>query len=564
MKIYKKLILSSLFFLIPGIVLADFTPFPTGGTGGSINTNPLGVSYITSTSTATSSFIGSITAPYFIATSTTDHNIFNGQVDMPDVTYFTQGLAGISGGTMRYHVAHDSAGGEWEYASANSIGFTLGTNNQYSANLQLGGTGPYYETIDMQYNGFPNYGIIDCTLVNGGSGYQAGDVVAVSGGNGDAGFTIFGGNLTGGVITNLTNPSTGNTMCHKLNGNGSGYQVANGVSLTGGHGSGATINITNVATNRPSKKVIWGASYMAPGGISTSEYMGQQVFAASTTGLETMNFYDNDPGFGSENLNNGHGAQFASLNKNNFTTTAFVASSTTGTSTLPIISSTFASTSNQIVSGVLTGSTIWSPDNGGVTLWVNSAQNLGLSITPSGINGRGSPDLTGFQHIVTTSSNGGSTASQPGVNLSNVGSGIFASSSNLAFSNLGVAVAKFGTNGTFIEYGSSMTVSTSTGAGVVTGGTASITGGANNALLSLTTGTGPATSATVMTVTLADGCPNAPVPVLYPANANTATLSGVSMVFASSTASTTFTITSGTSALTGGIPYLWNLHVACR
>lgn len=102
------------------------------------------------------------------------------------------------------------------------------------------------------------------------------------------------------------------------------------------------------------------------------------------------------------------------------------------------------------------------------------------------------------------------------------------------------------------------------GAGAGTSPTVSIASGSTDlaGCVNVTTGTLPTgTNAVVATITFNKSfVTSAPFIVLYPANAVTATLSGVSMVFVTST-TTTFVITSGTTALTGSTAYKWNYHV---
>lgn len=108
--------------------------------------------------------------------------------------------------------------------------------------------------------------------------------------------------------------------------------------------------------------------------------------------------------------------------------------------------------------------------------------------------------------------------------------------------------------------GSGSAPSIAAGAGAGTTPTVSLTGTDLAGAVSVTTGTLPTgTNAVVATITFNASYSTAPYVVLYPANAVTATLSGVSMVFVTST-TTTFVITSGTTALTGATAYKWNYH----
>jgi hypothetical protein len=80
--------------------------------------------------------------------------------------------------------------------------------------------------------------------------------------------------------------------------------------------------------------------------------------------------------------------------------------------------------------------------------------------------------------------------------------------------------------------------------------------------IQVTTGTTPVgTNATVATITYASAnFANGSFPVLQPANAVTAALSGTNMIYVNG-ANSSFTIVSGTIALTGAATYLWYYHV---
>lgn len=103
------------------------------------------------------------------------------------------------------------------------------------------------------------------------------------------------------------------------------------------------------------------------------------------------------------------------------------------------------------------------------------------------------------------------------------------------------------------------------GAGAGTLPTVAISGSDLGGFISITTGTVPTgTNATIATITFNAAFAAAPKAILlYPANALTATLSGVAMVFIdqSSTSTTTFIIVSGTTALTGSSAYKWSYVV---
>jgi hypothetical protein len=99
------------------------------------------------------------------------------------------------------------------------------------------------------------------------------------------------------------------------------------------------------------------------------------------------------------------------------------------------------------------------------------------------------------------------------------------------------------------------------GAGAGTSPTLSLTGNDVGGLISLTTGTLPSTSATLFTVTFNVAFAAAPYVSFSPANSAAAALGTVSAVYVTST-STTFVITSGTTALAASTAYAWSYHVS--
>lgn len=100
------------------------------------------------------------------------------------------------------------------------------------------------------------------------------------------------------------------------------------------------------------------------------------------------------------------------------------------------------------------------------------------------------------------------------------------------------------------------------GAGAGTSPTVSITGSDSDGIVNVTTGTLPTgTNAVVAQIVFTRNYASTTYPILYPANASTATLSGVSMTFTNGT-STGWKITSGTTALTAATAYSWNYHVS--
>jgi hypothetical protein len=210
------------------------------------------------------------------------------------------------------------------------------------------------------------------------------------------------------------------------------------------------------------------------------------------------------------------------------------------------------------------------------TLGVSAGEKFRISNTNT---------YVGSLDVRTTSggdfSGGRSVSSFPvsGVSYINTGSGLAIGSTTAAgmffiqgtttlgtltiASSTGVNTFVIGRSGLMTNGGETPTIATSTGDGT-TGGTATLTGGQNAGTIRLNTGTAPGTSATIVTITLKESCPNAPVPVIYPGDATTATLSGTSMVNATGTSATTWTLNSNTVALVGATTYQWNYIVSCR
>jgi len=102
------------------------------------------------------------------------------------------------------------------------------------------------------------------------------------------------------------------------------------------------------------------------------------------------------------------------------------------------------------------------------------------------------------------------------------------------------------------------TIVAGTGAG--TSPTVSLSGTDTNGVITVTTGTSPATSATIATITFSAARANAPKTVhIAPAEANAGALSGATQVVATAAgiSTTAFTLTSGSSALTASTTYKW-------
>lgn len=114
------------------------------------------------------------------------------------------------------------------------------------------------------------------------------------------------------------------------------------------------------------------------------------------------------------------------------------------------------------------------------------------------------------------------------------------------------------TNGHLAGSGTAPTIAAGAGAG--TSPTVALTGHDSAGKITITTGTLPSVSATVVTVTFNTAYSAAPHVVFAPGNAATALLSGATMIYVTATA-TTFVFTAGTTGLTGATQYIWEYQV---
>jgi hypothetical protein len=107
-----------------------------------------------------------------------------------------------------------------------------------SANLVFGANPPYqvsdFLAVYPKFGSQP-LGIVTATLGAGGSGYQANDVA-----------TIVQPDATNGQLTVNSVDGSGAVLTFTITNPGSGYSVASGVATSGGHGTGFTVNITNL------------------------------------------------------------------------------------------------------------------------------------------------------------------------------------------------------------------------------------------------------------------------------------------------------------------------------
>lgn len=92
----------------------------------------------------------------------------------------------------------------------------------------------------------------------------------------------------------------------------------------------------------------------------------------------------------------------------------------------------------------------------------------------------------------------------------------------------------------------------------------SIAGNDEAGQISVTTGSAPASAATIVTVTLANACPTSVYSVVRSSNANAAQLSGVTHAYPDNFTATTWTITSNATGLAATTAYTWAYIAKCN
>lgn len=113
-------------------------------------------------------------------------------------------------------------------------------------------------------------------------------------------------------------------------------------------------------------------------------------------------------------------------------------------------------------------------------------------------------------------------------------------------------------NGYVLRAGTGDTIAAGTGAG--SSPTIAIAGPPQSGTITLTTGTLPALSATIATISYGQTFPTGSIVTFSPANSNAALLSGTTMVYAAGGTSN-FVMTAGAAALTAATQYIWNYQV---
>lgn len=259
------------------------------------------------------------------------------------------------------------------------------------------------------------------------------------------------------------------------------------------------------------------------------------------------------------NVGIGTTSPYAKLSVNGQTASAYFTATTSTASTLPYASTTALTVSG---TGYFPNSGFWNSTG----IAVNNSQGVVYAITlPSGTNStigtQGPNSLTGI-----------TLDSADGTESMKLYSGGVESMRIDENQSVGIGTTTNLTAGTLtvqgrtrvqqiVGAGNKPTIAAGTGAGTTP--TISVAGTDIGGVVSVTTGSLPVgTNATVATITYSINCPADSYVTLYPDNANTALLSGVTMVYVNGTAST-FVITSGTTALTAATAYAWDFLRTC-
>ena len=211
--------------------------------------------------------------------------------------------------------------------------------------------------------------------------------------------------------------------------------------------------------------------------------------------------------------------------------------------------------------GTVTLGTTSSQTIDGATTQTLSTQYSGYQVTSDGSNWQVTGSFGGgatptLQQVITAG------ATLTGTNTIALGTGNLTFSGTTGLVSFGPTVGAGLVISTHVQGAapSSSPPSIAAGAGAGTSPTISLTGGDQSGVISVTTGTLPTASSTVVTVTYHTSFSNGTYPVLMPANATTALLTGVNSVYTTGT-TTTFTITSLTGGLAAATAYSWYYYV---
>ena len=154
------------------------------------------------------------------------------------------------------------------YTTASAVATTGGSGSGLTLNITANaGTGD----------------LTDAIIANGGSNYLVGDVVTISGGNGDATYTV--SSISGGAVTGLT-----------ISNAGTGYSVGDVLTVTGGT---ATYTVGTVTNNTAAVDEVPANNTIADVNFAVTNYIYARdngTFSGSTSngtiGFEAGNLFD--------------------------------------------------------------------------------------------------------------------------------------------------------------------------------------------------------------------------------------------------------------------------------
>lgn len=298
--------------------------------------------------------------------------------------------------------------------------------------------------------------------------------------------------------------------------------------------STANVVIANLLVNNGSKLVFGASAGNAGVGNNTTIFGPNSTFSSSSG--------SNNSVFGNTSLNGG-----AAMNNN-----VAIGDTVMNGGALSDMVGIGHSAFNTVGSGGLSSRSVGIGSNAGFlttqissSVFVGYGAGYGTDISSSSITGSGNT-FVGYEAGVSTSAV-----------INN--SGAFGYGATVLSSST-IQLGAFGVKTSadlYVGRTSTVTVVTGSGAGTVGSPTASVTGTNFAGTLTVNTTTAPGTSATIATITTSVSAPNKLICVLTPNNTNTALLSGATMVQVTETANT-WTVTSGTSGLTGSLPYIWD------
>lgn len=426
-------------------------------------------------------------------------------------------------------------------------------NNSNSTNIWTA-----QATFNMTPTATANFGVLNVGTAFDGStsGFFAGS----------AGGTLIAGNAVSGFAGDMINLGAGGVPFFRVDGAG-GTRIAQKLIIgTGASSASALLHLSSSAafTTSGAPGVGGFAIRIDNATLNTSNASGGTVAQVNANS------------FGTPTLTSTGGAYTATIANNVMIVGAPVAGSgfTIGTgyalnvSGNVLLSSTVTtgakfstmSTSAQnssLGSGTVAFTTSANPSGTGFGLGIQSntytTTGSGGTITTASVNSIGTPTYVNNTNATTVT-----TMYNFSVAAATVAGAGMTFTTNYAFGVLSGNSNFVGNVNMFHLIGTSTAPTIAAGTGAGTTPTVSITGTDLAGYISVTTGTVPTLSATVVTITFNAAYGAAPrAVILTPANSNTALLTGVTQVFVDQAGitTTTFAITAGTTALTGSTAY---------